>query len=207
MGKPLAVVMFAKEPRMGWVKTRLGRDIGRVAATSFYRHATRQVIQRLKRDRRFRLWLALAPDGAVHTRMWPSGPTRIPQGRGDLGQRMQRMMDRVGCGPLAIIGSDIPDISADDLARAGRLLGGQDAVFGRADDGGYWLVGQRRCPKPLAMFARVRWSGADTLSDTLANIPRARVGYLPERIDVDDGPAYRLIRHRVGRLIRPATAR
>ena len=63
-GRPLLVVM-AKEPRMGVVKTRLGRDIGAVQATAFYRITMGNVLRRLSCDPRFETVLAVAPDAAV----------------------------------------------------------------------------------------------------------------------------------------------
>ena len=49
-------------------------------------------------------------------------------------------------GPVVVIGSDIPGITARHIAEAFRLLGRHAFVFGPARDGGYWLVGARRRP-------------------------------------------------------------
>jgi glycosyltransferase A (GT-A) superfamily protein (DUF2064 family) len=83
-----------------------------------------------------------------------------------------------------LIGSDIPGITAADIAAAFRALGRADAVFGPAEDGGYWLVGfgPRRPPRP---FATVRWSTEHALADTLANCRRHRVLLLRRLRDVD----------------------
>jgi hypothetical protein len=70
------------------------------------------------------------------------------------------------------------------IAAAIRALGRADAVFGPAEDGGYWLVGMgpRRPARP---FAGVRWSSGHTLADTLRNFAGRRVALLRRLRDVD----------------------
>jgi hypothetical protein len=101
---------------------------------------------------------------------------------------------------VAIIGSDIPAITRAHIARAFALLGRNDFVFGPARDGGYWLIGARRRPRlPPGLLAGVRWSTAHALDDSLATLPAgARVAFLEELEDVDDGAAYRRRRRQGG---------
>lgn len=181
------LVIFAKAPRMGRVKTRLARDIGGVAAWGFFRHALSGLIRRLNSDPRWTTTIAIAPDTAVNDPIWPDDVDRAAQGAGDLGDRMQRTFDLMPPGPVVIIGADIPDIQPHHIARAFNALGDHDAVFGEADDGGYWLVGLKRSPRISKIFKNVRWSGPHALSDTLANLEGARVARLEPLIDVDDG--------------------
>ncbi len=115
----------------------------------------------------------------------------MPQGRGGLGQRMQRIFDRFGEGPLIIVGTDIPFITREMIADAFRRLRGADAVFGRAEDGGYWLVGLRRRPKRVAPFENVRWSSASALADTLKNLSSYRVAFAATLFDIDTEADYR----------------
>lgn len=185
------LVIFVKEPKLGQVKTRLARDIGAVAAVHFYRRTMERVVRRLARDPRWRTWLAIMPDKAVFARRrWPAGPGRLKQGPGDLGQRMGRAFRALPPGPAVIVGSDIPDIEPRHVARAFRALGSADAVFGPAEDGGYWLVGSRRRPRVSDLFADVRWSSAHALADTLRNLAGASVAFLDTLDDVDDGAAF-----------------
>ncbi len=89
-----------KEPRLGRVKTRLGRDIGMVPALWWYRHQVLQLIRRLD-DRRWRLILAISPDYQVKTsRFWPEHLEKIPQGAGNLGARMSRIFRQLPPGPV-----------------------------------------------------------------------------------------------------------
>jgi len=179
------LIIMLKLPQPGRVKTRLGRDLGMVGAAWWFRHQSAQLIRRL-RDPRWQIALAVTPDNAVSSRVWPSDLPRLPQGRGDLGQRMARMLAAAPPGPVCLIGADIPDISRKHIARAFAALGDHDAVLGPALDGGYWLVGLKH-PKrqPRSMFTNVRWSGEHALSDSLQTLPGYRIALTDHLRDVD----------------------
>ncbi|ADP69374.1 Protein of unknown function DUF2064 [Rhodomicrobium vannielii ATCC 17100] len=174
------VVIMAKAPVCGAVKTRLARDVGLVSAVALTRALTAKLLRELASDPRFRCVLAVSPATAKMARFaaWGARGARVPrtaQARGDLGARMQAIFDRCRTGPLIIIGTDIPGITREIVAAAFRQLRRADAVFGPAEDGGYWLVGLRRRPKIPTPFANVRWSSPHALADTLANFQRIRV--------------------------------
>jgi rSAM/selenodomain-associated transferase 1 len=197
------LIVMAKEPRCGAVKTRLARDIGAVAATRFYRHTLANISARLARDPRWRMLLAVSPDMAVGSPVWPCGTTLIPQGSGDLGARMQRVFDWLPPGPAIIVGTDIPEITAEKIAAAFCLLQRHDAVFGPAHDGGYWLAGLKRSPGVRRIFDHVRWSSAHTLTDTLANLKGACVALTQPLSDVDDGESHRRLGGAGSRIVLP----
>lgn len=180
------LVIMVKEPRPGRVKTRLGRDIGMVGAAWWFRWQTRALIRRL-RDPRWQIVLAVAPDQeGLTSRIWPADLPRAGQGRGDLGDRMERMLRGMPKGPVCLIGADIPGITPSHIARAFKELGRAQMVFGPAPDGGYWLVGaQRYRPLPKSLFQDVRWSTEYALADTLASVPGCRVAFLDQLRDVD----------------------
>ena len=173
------VIVFARAPRLGAVKRRLARGIGAMAALRFYR-AQLAATLREARDPRWQLVLAATPD-RTRTR-WPARVPRRSQGHGDLGARMLRALSRYR--RAVLVGSDIPGLTRDDLAAAFRALGRADAVFGPAEDGGYWLVGfgPRRPANP---FAGVRWSTRHALADTLTNFRGRRIALLRRLRDVD----------------------
>lgn len=187
------LVVMAKRPVLGLVKTRLAKSIGAVAASRFYRRTSLELIARVGGDPRWQTLLALSPDNAVHDGgVWPEGIPRIAQGAGDLGARMGRLMCDLPLGPVVIIGSDIPDISRAHIADAFGKLGGADAVFGPSEDGGYWLVGLKRRPRVVDIFADVRWSSEYALGDTLRNAEGAElnVAKLETLRDIDTGDDY-----------------
>lgn len=180
------LIVMVKEPHPGRVKTRLGRGIGRVAAAWWFRHQTAALLRRLE-DPRWQLWLAVSPDiEGLQSRVWPAHLPRLPQGRGDLGARMSRLMQGAPTGPVCVIGGDIPGVTRAHVARAFAALGRHDAVFGPAPDGGFWLVGLRRTASPPpGFFKGVRWSSEFALSDSLATLPGLRIAQTDILADVD----------------------
>jgi hypothetical protein len=193
---------MAREPVLGRVKTRLAREVGPVRATHFARHAAATLLARLGRQPFWRTILAVTPDAAVRSSLWPAFVTRRSQGGGDLGVRMLEPMLRLPPGPVLVIGTDIPDIEVAHVREAFRLLGRCAAVFGPADDGGYWLVGLRRRPRVLRPFRDVRWSTSHALADTLCNLAGARVGYAATLRDVDTARDLARVNTRYARVIR-----
>jgi hypothetical protein len=189
------VILFARAPRLGLVKRRLAAGIGARAALRFYTTTLAAVARPIARDRRWRTLLATTPAGAraPWQRYVPHATPRTGQARGDLGARMERAM----CPhPVAVLaGSDIPALAPADIAAAIRALGRADAVFGPAEDGGYWLVGMgpRRPARP---FAGVRWSTEHTLADTLRNFAGRRVVLLRRLRDVDTAEDLAAVRAR-----------
>jgi rSAM/selenodomain-associated transferase 1 len=184
--KDLAIIL-ARAPRLGTVKRRLAAEIGQREALRFHAGNLARLTRALARDRRFATIVAITPDRAR-----PRLPaTTIPQGNGDLGIRMARALSRAR--RAVLVGCDIPDLTEADIAAAFRALGRADAVFGPADDGGYWLVGlgPRRPANP---FRAVRWSTRHALADTLANFRHHRVAFLRTLSDVDTAADLRRIR-------------
>ncbi|MGL4398080.1 MAG: TIGR04282 family arsenosugar biosynthesis glycosyltransferase [Hyphomicrobium sp.] len=197
------LVIMAKEPRMGRVKSRLARDIGVVAATHMFRQELSSTVARLTCDRRWQTLLAVAPDGARHSRLLPGGLMRMGQGRGDLGQRMAHVMATAPRGPLLIIGADVPGVRPAVIARAFRLLASHDGVIGPSPDGGYWLIGLKARTRANAAFASVRWSTPNARSDTLANLDGQRIAHADTLSDLDDGEDVVRLGATLGRRVLP----
>jgi glycosyltransferase A (GT-A) superfamily protein (DUF2064 family) len=164
------LVVMLKEPRAGRVKTRLGKDIGMTAAAWWFRHQVKRLLRRIE-DPRWNVVLAVAPDRAgLISRVWPLHLARIPQGNGDLGDRMARAMRSIPIGPVCVIGADIPDVGPNQIA----------------PDGGYWLIGLRRThPLPPKIFQHVRWSTEHALADTRASLGDLTVALIDQLQDVD----------------------
>ena len=182
------LVIMVKEPRVGRVKTRLGRDIGMIPAVWWYRHQTKSLIKRLQ-DPKWILSLAITPDISVsNKKVWPAHISRQAQGRGDLGQRMTNLLRRGPPGPVCIIGSDIPSVSKNHIKHAFKMLNESEWVFGPAQDGGFWLVGAKRVSAlPLVLFKGVKWSTQNALKDSLSSIPNGRIALIDRLRDVDTG--------------------
>jgi len=186
------LVIMVKAPRLGRVKTRLGKEIGQVAAWRFYMQSAGQTIQRLGGDPRWTLWLQITPD---HRGLFPKQWKKrqfLKQGSGNLGQRMMKPFKDLPPGPVVLIGSDIPAVRRHHIWGAFKVLGNNQVVFAPAQDGGFWMVGQRRRPRLIELFKNpVRWSSGHTLEDSLKGVKQGSVGFGATLSDVDDAKAYR----------------
>lgn len=181
---PRHLIVFARAPRYGTVKSRLAAGIGALGALRFHRAELARLLREVGHDARWTTCIAATPDGVAGP--WTQGLPVMPQGQGSLGQRMLRALEAVPSGPAVLVGCDIPGLRARHIARAFDALRTADAVFGPAVDGGFWLVGlshRRPLPDP---FANARWSTAHALDDCLANLRHSRTSLVDTLSDVDD---------------------
>lgn len=176
---------MGKAPQPGRVKTRLGREIGMVPAAWWFRRQMAATFRAVA-DPRWVTWAAVSPDRALGAPVWPAGVPQIPQGSGDLGDRMARLLRSMPPGPVCIVGADIPGLGRAEVARAFAALGRAEAVFGPAEDGGFWLVGLARVGAvPAGLFDGVRWSTRHALADAEASLAGRRLARCDRLADVD----------------------
>jgi rSAM/selenodomain-associated transferase 1 len=180
------LIIFARPPVRGRVKTRLAKEIGPSRAAKFYRHCLHQTCRTLV-DRRWQMELSITPDGGKIVLPLTVRPLKArPQGQGDLGQRMARALDRPGW--TLVIGSDIPNLSRQHIARAFARMKGARIVLGPAQDGGYWAIGSRG--RGRLKLSPVRWSSAHALEDTCRALAHVRIGFADRMQDVDGAQDY-----------------
>lgn len=180
-------VIFIKAPRAGRVKTRLGAEIGVGRAAALFRIMTMRTILEAEKSG-IKVVLAVDPTAALDGwgAIWPPHLPRMAQGAGDLGERMGRFFEHLPTGPIVIIGADAPGLRARHLRSAFDALRGNDAVFGPATDGGYWLIGLARRRAAPDLFEEVRWSTKHALKDTRKNLPKSfTVAILETLRDID----------------------
>lgn len=194
---------MVKEPAVGRVKTRLAREVGGVRAASFYRVNSAALLRRVGQTGRWRTELGVTPDRAVASPVWPSALPRRAQGGGDLGKRMQRVMDSIPPGPVVVIGTDVPAVKPNHIHAALKALGRHDAVVGPSPDGGYWLFGLKRRPRVPRAFGSVAWSSREALTQTLANLSGLSVASIVSLADVDEAQDLNLAGSAVGRIVLP----
>lgn len=187
----LAVVVMGKAPVPGKVKTRLTRGPGALTPQAAAAVAAAMMLATLERvaahtgadpDRRL-----LAMDRPDLAPAWarPLGWTVIDQGEGSLGDRIDRVWNQAGPGPVAFFGVDCPDVPADALAAIGPALARADAAVGPVDDGGYWTLAAGR-PRP-ELLRGIDW-GSDAVYDQTQRAARdaaLRLADLPTWHDVD----------------------
>lgn len=200
--KPL-VLVFSKAPAMGRSKTRLARDIGPARAWQVKRGLDRLTL-RTVRDPRWQTVLAVADLAELRgpvPGVWPV-PASLPrwwQGRGNLGDRMQRLIRRAGAQGRTVlaVGTDCPSMVRADIAAACGAAARHGAVAGPAEDGGYWLLGLSHRLARRIDLRGVRWSGPHALADSLACLPRAvQPVRLRTRADIDTGADWAAWRQR-----------
>lgn len=163
------VAVLAKAPIPGLAKTRLIPALGPLGAARLQRHLTRVAVQTALDAGIGAVTLWCAPHAGHRFFRALRETSDVPclvQASGDLGDRMHTAF-RLHCeqGPLLLIGTDCPPLTADHLRRAAQaLLDGADAVFHPAEDGGYVLVGLRQAQP--ALFRGIAWSTGVVMSQT-----------------------------------------
>jgi uncharacterized protein len=181
------LIIFAREPEPGQVKTRLAPFMGETAAAELYSCMLIDTVAKATALPGVVPLIFAAGEMAWFRRRFPE--VRLsPQQGGDLGERMEKAFADVfagGAGPVCIVGSDSPDLPPEYVMRAFAELESADIVFGPSEDGGYYLLGMRRLHREL--FRGIAWSTGDVLERSLriaeeAGLKRA---LLPEWYDVD----------------------
>jgi rSAM/selenodomain-associated transferase 1 len=187
----IAVMIMAKAPRAGEVKTRLCPPLSPAEAAELYRCFLRDKIAQVRALPSTSPFIAFTPaDSRPLFEGLAPGFRLIEQEGVDLGSRLRNSLDHVvsdgHAGALAI-DSDTPTLPIDFLRRAVALVAAPeiDLVLGPSDDGGYYLIGMRRVRPGL--FEEIPWSTAAVLSETIrhAEAEGLRIACLPPWFDVD----------------------
>jgi len=183
MATPVPAYVFAKAPGRGGVKTRLEPAVGADGAARLAAALLEDTLESLLDAGRTAPVLAVDDVAAFRGR----GVPVVAQGEGDLGQRLERVLGgALERAPRALaVGSDSPGLPAPLIEEALAALERTDAVLGPADDGGFTLLGLRRCPPGL--LGAIPWSRADTLRATVARLRTAGLSVATTRawFDVD----------------------
>ena len=184
------LLVFARAPRPGQVKTRLIPHIGAERAAAIYRALLSGTLQTALHAGFAATQLWLAGDRHPYFDNIASGAAlEIYQQQGaDLGDRMRQAFARAlkRYRAAILIGSDCPVLTASDLKQARHALQKNDIVLGPARDGGYYLIGL--CKNSSTLFKGITWGEASVLSETRARIKALgwQSSLLTERWDVDD---------------------
>lgn len=187
--------MFGREPRAGEVKRRLAGGIGDEAAARLYQALLEHTLSvAVASGYASRLSLASAPIGAIAVAVvWDVQPS------GDLGVRLRSAFDDAfarGANRAVVVGSDCPEVTVGHLRQAASELHRADVVLGPAEDGGYWLIGQRAPGHDL--FSGVPWSTSRTLRATRQRVQQCGLSLveLEGLVDVDTLDDLRLVLER-----------
>jgi hypothetical protein len=187
------LIIFAKEPVPGQVKTRLCPPLAPEAAARLYQSFLADILEEMGGLAGLHLALAYSPAGAqasFHS-LVPAGVSLFLQEGANLGERLARAFDwgfASGFATVLLRGSDTPDLPGSVVRQAAEVLatGQAQVVLGPSPDGGYYLVGLRS-PHP-DLFRGPAWSGATVLKDTLDLARRLSLAahLLPPWPDIDN---------------------
>lgn len=185
-----ALIVFAKSPEHGDVKTRLSETLSDDERIELYESLLTGSVEKLRHVEGCETLISYCPpEGGEYFERF--GLRCFAQSGDGLGPRMHNAISRVlsdGFEKAVLVGVDIPGLTAGVVLNAFGLLGERDAVFGPASDGGYYLVGLRRAEE--GVFDGIEWSTPSVLKQTLlrAQAQGLSVG-LTEVLDDVDVPA------------------
>ena len=168
------LVVFAKAPQAGSVKTRLIPALGAEGAAALAQRMLAHVLQQALQAGAGPVELCMSPppgDPAWEKIAIPAAVLRTSQGEGDLGERMARAVRRVTTEeglPVLLMGSDCPALTAAVIHEAAHQLQTHDALLLPVADGGYVLIGLKS-PSP-SLFERMPWSTANVAGETLSRM-------------------------------------
>ena len=183
------VIVFAKEPIAGKVKTRLGKTIGMEKAAELYDLLLKRTLGILSNISHLEVILFKTSDSSEKY-FQEAGYTKIlNQADGDLGERMKNAFNIAfhnGAQRVVIVGTDCPDLGENDIKKAFVTLKEHDVVVGPALDGGYYLLGLK-AEKP-DLFRDIKWSTGEVLKETMQRIEGGKLSYstLEEKFDIDE---------------------
>jgi len=170
MSKNLLII-FVKNIKLGKVKTRLAKTVGDAAAFNVYRalvKVTEDATTNLNINKQVYF------SDVVVDEIWPNDYKTVQVGI-DLGERMKNAFKdgfNNGYDKIALIGSDLPNISTNIIHDGFKALDESEVVFGPAEDGGYYLVGLTKFH--TCIFENKAWSTSNLLETTLSELKKKK---------------------------------
>ncbi|UII21752.1 TIGR04282 family arsenosugar biosynthesis glycosyltransferase [Fulvivirga ligni] len=180
------LIIFAKNPEMGKVKTRLAKAIGDKRALNVYLNLlihTQSVADKLPIDKALYYSRFVDENDQWDNEVYDK---HLQQGN-DLGERMKNAFRRgfqSGYDSICLIGTDLYDLSEEVIHNAFLKLEGKDVVIGPAMDGGYYLIGMKKVHE---VFDLSHWSTPNVFSETIKLIEKNNLTYGQTRLlnDID----------------------
>jgi hypothetical protein len=170
-----AVIIFARLPQKGKVKTRIAKTLGEKFAVDFYKACAENTFNECRKiaSNNLDIYIFYADKNDKKLmKNWAGSEFRLfPQSGEDLGKRMLNAFKQVfaeGVRRAILIGTDIPGISSKVISDSLISLCKSDVVIGPAKDGGYYLIGMNKLYGFL--FEKIEWGSGKVFSDTLNRI-------------------------------------
>lgn len=184
------LILFAKQPVAGKVKTRLQRDYAPLQVAEIAAFLIRASVQLASSSWPSQIYLYAAPDldHPLFKELARDFHINLAgQASGDLGQKMlQAMREGIArSGAAGILGCDVPHCPWQIIEQAHEYLANGKCVLGPAEDGGYYFIGLQQAQ--AALFEGIAWGGDRVAELTLARARRLglRFEMLPMLNDID----------------------
>ncbi|CAM1343091.1 Glycosyltransferase [Tenacibaculum amylolyticum] len=189
-------MIFTRNPELGKVKTRLAKSIGDEKALEIYKfllNRTKTIAEELTVDKAVFYSVKVRENDIWDAQIYQ----KFQQSGEDLGARMQHAFETAfanGYEKVAIIGSDLYDLTPQHIENAFEQLHTHDVVMGPAEDGGYYLLALKQVYP--AIFQNKAWGTETVRAATLSDLEKQNVFLLPVLNDVDfvediqDHPAF-----------------
>ncbi len=184
------LIIVAKTPVLGYVKTRLEATLGEVRTCELYEAFLMDTVHTAQRVRDCALCLSFTPASGLEyfERLAPEA-LLLPQPEAPFGERLRSAFESAfarGFGRVILIGADTPHFGPDEISAAFDVLDAESGVIGPCDDGGYYLLGLR-APE-AALFEGIDWSTDRVLQQTLERGRSAglELSLLPRLFDIDE---------------------
>lgn len=190
--KKQRLIIVTRYPEIGKTKTRMIPLLGAKGAMELHRQMTEYLVNKCQSlGQNNQEIIIYFTGGNEHLMQQWLGSNFIykPQVEGDLGLKMKSaFIDAFNQGitEAVLIGTDCPEITIELLQQSFKLLiNNQDLVLGKAQDGGYYLIGLNRLIEPL--FDHIKWGSSQVLNQTLTIAKNLNLNYhlLPELSDID----------------------
>lgn len=203
------LVVMARQPTPGAVKTRLAARVGKAAASALYRGFLTDIAATLG-DGPWQLTWAVTPADADLRPIVGASARCLAQRGDELGARMRHCfadLFAAGAGRVVMIGADAPHLGRDRVAAAFAALDGADVALTPTRDGGYCLIGLNA---ERDVFSGVAMGGPHVFGQTVRRIADLglRPSIQPGTFDVDEWDDVVLLRKLLndGAVDLPATA-
>lgn len=184
------LIVTARYPILGEVKSRIAAEIGHEQALKVYQKLLDRCLSTIAGCECLKyIFFTGTDDPQTRKQVAELGCGIEPQSEGDIGRRMMDAFDRVWRmhpdAHVVLVGTDVPDLRSEIIERAFAQLEDHDAVIGPATDGGYYLIGLRR-PLP-EVFIGPEWGMPSVCANTVSILEASqqRIGWVDELSDID----------------------
>jgi rSAM/selenodomain-associated transferase 1/rSAM/selenodomain-associated transferase 2 len=168
--KKSSLILFARYPTIGKVKTRLAKDTSGDFARRFYKVCAGSILREISKARSFNKYLFYTEADEREKIMKWAGANyfyALQNGSG-LGDKMLNAFNLAFshyAEKVIIVGTDVPDLNSELIKQAEKKLEEFDLVIGPSHDGGYYLLGMKKVYEEL--FVDIPWSSNSVFQVTM----------------------------------------